>query len=70
MPLSLGEEATMFRIVGYSPRPPPEWFKVNIFARRRPPCLSEIEQEEDSMGARRSSVMIRDGMTEEQGAPT
>jgi hypothetical protein len=46
MPLSLGEEAIMFRI-GHSPRPPPEWFKVNIFARPRPACLSEIEEEEE-----------------------
>jgi hypothetical protein len=31
-------EATMpmFTIVSYMPRPPPEWRKVNIFARMRP----------------------------------
>ena len=47
MPLSLGEEATMLRIVGYGPRPPPGWFKVNIFVRLRPLRLTEIEQDEE-----------------------
>ena len=47
-------EATMpmFTIVSYMPRPPPEWRKVNIFARMRPLRLTEVEQgEERCLGA-------------------
>jgi hypothetical protein len=44
---SLGEEATMFRIVGYRPWPPPERFKANTFLRLRPLHLTEIEQDEE-----------------------
>jgi hypothetical protein len=42
-------EATMpmFTIVSYMPRPPPEWRKVNIFARMRPLRLTEVEQDEE-----------------------
>jgi hypothetical protein len=47
--MSLGEKATppMFTIVGHRPRAPPEWFKVSVFVRSRPLCLSEVEQEEE-----------------------
>jgi hypothetical protein len=45
--LSLGEEATMFGIVGYRPRPPPERFKVNIFVRLRSLRVTEVEQDEE-----------------------
>jgi hypothetical protein len=37
----------MFTIVSYMPRPPPEWRKVNIFARMRPLRLTEVEQDEE-----------------------
>jgi hypothetical protein len=42
-----GGTMPMFTIVSYMPRPPPEWRKVNIFARMRPLRLTEVEQDEE-----------------------
>ena len=47
--MSLGEEVTMFGIVGYKPRPPPERFKVNIFVRLRLLRLTKVEQDEERL---------------------